>query len=399
MGSHVRLDKGGFVVKGSQTAEPLVPGEQEESQPRVLPVCEEAVPAGHLPEVDGLRALAILGVLLFHLQIPGFSLGWTGVELFFVISGFLITRILLESRERPHYFRNFYVRRTLRIFPIYYLIITVYAVATLIAGKYDSLRVMPYYFTYTQTVPQVATGFSIVRRLNHTWTLAIEEQFYLLWPLAVFLLTGRRLLTMILLAIVGALAVRFLTLWAASPFYLYAALPVQTDLLAAGALIAVLSRRMCRAWFHTWGVVAFCAGAVWVLVTAAAFGWNRYWEPVSWTKAWHSPLLLSAMALSFAGLVALAASKHPWLGWLDNRPFLRIGKISYGLYLYHPFVYYGVHKLAARFDLDAIPGVTGSAVLVALMVLGVGLSYGIAELSWRLIEAPINSLKERFVSR
>jgi peptidoglycan/LPS O-acetylase OafA/YrhL len=387
------------VVKGTQTADLLVPDEQEESKPQVLPVCDEAVSPGHLPEVDGLRALAILGVLLFHLQIPGFSLGWAGVELFFVISGFLITRILLESRERPHYFRNFYVRRTLRIFPIYYLIIAVYTIATLIAGKVDSLRVMPYYFTYTQTVPQVATGFSIVRRLNHTWTLAIEEQFYLLWPLAVFLLTGRRLLTLIVLAMVAAMGIRFLTLWQTNCFLLYAALPVQMDLLAAGALIALLSRRMSRAWFHRWGGVAFCTGAVWALVTATAFGWNRYWAPVSWTKAWHSPLLLSAMALSFAGLVALAASKHPWLGWLDKRPFLRIGKISYGLYLYHPFVYYGVHELANRFHLDTVPGVPGTTILVGLMVLRVGLSYGIAEVSWRLIEAPINSLKERFVSR
>ena len=147
----------------------------------------------HLPGLDGLRAIAIGTVFGFHLGLPGMSLGWVGVQLFFVISGFLITGILLRSRERPFYFRNFYVRRTLRIFPIYYVLIALYFVTAGVQGDWATVKLLPYYLTYTQSYPQLATRYVCAPMLGHTWTLAIEEQFYLLWPLAIYLVRGRRL--------------------------------------------------------------------------------------------------------------------------------------------------------------------------------------------------------------
>src|SRR5436309_3302352 len=110
------------------------------SRPTLLPK--------YIPELDGLRALAIIAVILFHLNIPGFGLGWAGVNLFFVISGFLITGILLDAKETPNYFRNFYVRRALRIFPIYYLsLLALAAAAPIFKWKLDDL---PYFLLYVQ---------------------------------------------------------------------------------------------------------------------------------------------------------------------------------------------------------------------------------------------------------
>jgi peptidoglycan/LPS O-acetylase OafA/YrhL len=129
-----------------------------------------AAGAEHLQELDGLRAVAIGAVFCFHLHLPGFSLGWAGVQLFFVISGFFITRILLKSRERSYYFRNFYIRRTLRIFPIYYLLVLVYFAVAWIQRDTQVVRLLPCYLTYTQTYPQIPSHFALAPLLGHTWS-------------------------------------------------------------------------------------------------------------------------------------------------------------------------------------------------------------------------------------
>jgi peptidoglycan/LPS O-acetylase OafA/YrhL len=125
----------------------------------------------------------------------------------------LITGILLRSRERPHYFRNFYIRRTLRIFPIYYLVVAIYFAAAYLRGDGATVRLLPYYLTYSQTYPQLLTQYACAPLLGPTWTLAIEEQFYLLWPLALFLLRGRwlaiALAACMALALASALSILF----------------------------------------------------------------------------------------------------------------------------------------------------------------------------------------------
>jgi peptidoglycan/LPS O-acetylase OafA/YrhL len=178
--------------------------DEPDEQGPTTPVVPEPSDRPHSPTLDGVRGLAILLVLLFHGAYPYhliapdhpfalFDFGWMGVDVFFVLSGFLITGILLEAKRRPRYFVHFYGRRTLRIFPLYYLVLGVVfivmplLVSDLELGAPESNQV--YLWTYTSNLYTAYMGqwmfHSGTVDLNHTWSLAIEEQFYLLWPLLV----------------------------------------------------------------------------------------------------------------------------------------------------------------------------------------------------------------------
>ena len=174
----------------------------------------EKTGASHIRELDGIRGLAILLVLIHHLLIlpegPTISkglnfigsLGWMGVDLFFVLSGFLISRILIAGREQPHYFRNFYVRRALRIFPVYYAYLAIYyfvvikfGILNLDASRRDEASLaLPWLLFYGTNILIAIKGTFIVATLNHFWTLAVEEHFYLVWPWIVRKTKGENLL-------------------------------------------------------------------------------------------------------------------------------------------------------------------------------------------------------------
>ncbi len=164
----------------------------------------------HNPVLDGVRGIAVLAVLAFHVRGPIPDLAgiawlryplhllsplWSGVDLFFVLSGFLITNILLRARRHPHYFRNFYARRTLRIFPLYYFTLLLHYLAELwgpeaLSGPGAS-RLRLWYWLYAQNWLGGLYGESL-RAFEHYWSLAIEEQFYLLWPLVVLATRSNR---------------------------------------------------------------------------------------------------------------------------------------------------------------------------------------------------------------
>ena len=156
----------------------------------------------HFAGLDGVRAVAVGGVIALHLGCPGSALGWTGVNLFFVLSGFLITGILLEDKGSQHYYATFYCRRSLRIFPIYYLTIATLAFAGIATG--ESISHLPYFATYTQNWLYALYDVHVQFPwgASHTWSLAIEEQFYLLWPLAVAMLPEQALLKLVVLIII-----------------------------------------------------------------------------------------------------------------------------------------------------------------------------------------------------
>ena len=298
-----------------------------------------------VPGIDGLRGLAILGVLLFHFGISHLSLGWTGVELFFVISGFLITRILLASRDNAHYFRNFYIRRSLRIFPIYYLVIIVYFAVCLFQHDYAHLHGFPFYLVYLQTIPQLKSNLTDAPMLIHTWTLAIEEQFYFLWPLAVLFLRGRKFVVALVTVCVFSLALRFVTLGWESPFLILGWLPAQLDSLAAGALLAYAGGAVSGERFRRGSAIAFCVGVAALGLIVAKTGLWVYWTPLTWSHLPTSPVFLSALACMFAGLIGLTASDHPLTRWLNFRPLARYGKVSYGIYLFHPYVFWFIDSI------------------------------------------------------
>jgi peptidoglycan/LPS O-acetylase OafA/YrhL len=347
-----------------------------------------AVP-GFIPALDGLRCTAIISVLLFHLGIPKLSLGWAGVELFFVISGFLITRILLSTRGEPDYFTRFYYRRTLRIFPIYYLVVIAYTFAAVSKGG-SGFHTLPFYYAYLQTIPQLQSQFTDLPALGHTWSLAIEEQFYLVWPMAVWVLRGRRLLWAIAAMIVIGPGLRILALAFANPFLVDGWLGVQIDCLAAGACVAYASVFLSREMIRRWATAAFLLGVISLAVLVGSVGTAVFWTPLIWCRMWYAPLVISAMACGFSGLVGLVAVGCRWTQWLEYRPLMRIGKISYGIYLYHPFVFAAVQVLAQQVFHQKSRLVSGGVILTKLSA-----TWLAAWISWRLIEGPINALKDR----
>ena len=222
----------------------------------------------HFAALDGVRGLAIILVMAYHYMVlmpftihsaalgaavVVCSKGWCGVDLFFVLSGFLITGILYDSRENPRYFRNFYARRTLRIFPLYYAVLLSVAALLFLAWllvprlwlaqpKLGELAaVQPWLWTYTTNIA-VAKGIP-VPLVAHFWSLAVEEQFYLVWPLVMFALPKRAMAPVALSLATAALFIRLgLTYAGWSDGAIYVLTPCRMDSLAAGALAAILMR-------------------------------------------------------------------------------------------------------------------------------------------------------------
>jgi len=220
---------------------------------------------GHLPVLDGIRGLAVLMVLVFHFvgtvpptngverAIAGVAnYGANGVELFFVLSGFLITGILYEAHDKPHYFRNFYMRRVLRIFPLYYgvlaLLFFVAPLIPLLRGPEldDLVERQAWAWLYAVNIYLAEHDGWSFSYLNHFWSLAVEEHFYLFWPLVVFLLARRpRTLIAVCAAIsMGAMLARLIgSLAGLSWLATYVLTPFRLDGLALGALLAVTARQ------------------------------------------------------------------------------------------------------------------------------------------------------------
>ena len=201
----------------------------------------------HIPALDGLRGCAVLMVIVFHFfqEAAGHAgssilrasfIGSTGVDLFFVLSGFLITGILIRSKGGPHFIRNFYARRSLRILPLYFGFLLFSA--TLLPALTGDPRPSWMYWVFLQNVGMT---FSDLASLSgtpvHLWSLAVEEHFYLFWPFLVLAFSGNRLVRVLVFLIAGALALRIALI--ASGIGVGMFTPVRMDTLAAGAVVAV----------------------------------------------------------------------------------------------------------------------------------------------------------------
>ena len=343
-----------------------------------------------IAELDALRGIAAVAIVAFHLRFKNsLPLLGTSIDLFFVLSGYLITTILLRTRESGRFFSTFYARRSLRIWPIYYLSFPAFLVLNRWLPNPSPLDGLPYYLTYTQFVPAYWGGavppFSHL--YLHTWTLAVEEQFYLLWPLLVRL-SGRRFLPMLALPLLVV------------PFVLRARgvfshlLLTRCDGLALGALVAWLlydGVRLARR--KTAFSIGFAAAA---LLSPAYPVWGPFllgaveswWPALPWHRISIS-LGKSMIGLFYTGIVGLVLvhQGHPRLAFLRGRRLCRTGQISYGLYLYHPFVF--AFMTLAMQGL----GVRGSALMD---VLKFAACFAVAALSWRFVERPILAMKDRF---
>lgn len=340
-----------------------------------------------VPELDSLRALAMAVVVWLHaatlagpLQVaPLMRWGWTAVDLFFVISGYLITTILLRGRPTAGFLANFHARRSLRIWPIYYLALAAFLAANLLLSHPFPTDGLPYYLTYTQNVPLTWGGVvpPFCKAFAHCWSLAVEEQFYLIWPAAV-LIGGRKNLAPLCLVVMG-LAVASRACGLDSQL-----LVTRCDGLAIGGLLAGLLFDEARVRKHASRLRLGLA-----LTAAVGLGYLLVAEAFAFGPATRKPLDLLAINGIYAALVGstVLASGHPALAALRSGRLIALGQISYGVYLYHNLLFALAQKAAGR---DEPP-----AWLILAMI---GLTLVVAAASWRFVERPFLALKDRFPS-
>ena len=382
----------------------------------------ETSPIGrrHLPGLDGLRGGAILLVLVCHYSLvlpksfaPAGVLvnGWTGVDLFFVLSGFLITGILFDAKGTRHYFRNFYARRVLRIFPLYYGFLFILLISLLILKfapwkSVESIRsasatdiqnlwgFQPWLWTYTANIRMAfyKSWTDWLDLIAPLWSLSVEEQFYLVWPLVVCSLSHRKLMKVCVGIMIGALGVRLLLTARGTDFFAnYVLTPTRADSLAAGALVALLLRlpdgeRITRKLCKYSGAI----GAVLVCALAAGF------DP---RHPWLRDLLYSALALFFAALLFWSIDGKSLYGipkrFYEVRLMRALGGYSYGIYVVHlPILMVTKSLLASHAFFD--PARESWIAACTLIALNMALTCGFAFLSFHLYEKQFLKLKRYF---
>lgn len=347
----------------------------------------EVMRARHLPALDGLRAVAAFAVVAYHGR---YYLGYyppvDGVTIFFVLSGFLITTLLLKEWDAAGRIslRSFYVRRSLRIFPAYYVfVLCSWAIDSLRHDAWSpslGLAAVFYWVDYLNAF----NGHEAGRSVAHAWSLAIEEQFYLLWP-PLFTLLMRRgesalRRALVLAVVIGSAWRALLTGAGADESYLYNAFDTRFDNLAVGCLLATLVR---DDWFAALGrrlAAAALAPLVTIVLMAAvlrglgsgqrfAFGMVIYCLPIA-------VLLVQLLQL------------HPYLlwRWLDSAPMRFLGNLSYSIYLYH------LRALRVGTWFGAFP-------TVVQLAIGVSVTIGVAAGSYFLVERPFLRIKDRLPAR
>ncbi|RFS17924.1 acyltransferase [Emticicia sp. C21] len=355
----------------------------------------------YLKQLDGIRFLAVTMVLVDHwsdekLKLP---LGFLGVCLFFVLSGFLITRILLNAKDkdealnRSHGFslKQFYIRRTIRIFPIYYLTIFILYILNVPPVR-DKIV---WCLTYSTNI-YIAIHESWLGVIDHLWSLAVEEQFYLFFPFVIFFIPSRYLVK-VLFGFIGLSVLLRLVLylngiaWMAS----YVLMPTCLDAFGMGGLLAY-------AFYHkNEKVKKFITNKVWLVLSLLLYAgvialskWISEGQSIVtivFLRVFESLLslfLVGNAAYNFGGIMKSV---------LENKVAIYIGRISYGVYIYHNFVYNFYHSSPNHPTiklLNKLPFIASNLPLKFIFLYA--LTIGVATISWFLIEKPINQWKEKF---
>jgi len=354
--------------------------------------------AGRIPELDGIRGLAILLVLIFHyivevasFNVDGrirttilcFALTWSGVDLFFVLSGFLIGGILLDAKHADNYYRTFYFRRISRIVPLYAVLIATFIIGAYcvpsaskpLAAMFDTHIPTWSYFFFLQNVFMTLHRSYGSGWMSVTWSLAVEEHFYLLLPFVVRRLSSKGIAAFAIGMIVVAPALRgILAHYAVSGLAMYTLFPCRADALGGGLLVAIACRNRTM-WTWLTSHRRYCYAAFTI------FGVGI----LAWTVVYYN-LGYGWMAAFYTSLLVLVVANP---GCVERRVFrsavlVKLGTVAYAVYLFHP----GILRLCHYLCFGAIPindnwrtaGTTALSLAATLLVAGI---------SWRVLEKPL----------
>jgi len=342
----------------------------------------------YFKELDALRALAIMMTLLAHFYPVKIPYMWYGVSIFFTISGFLITYLLIQQAEIPNKIRtikNFIIRRALRLFPAYYLFLGIYIVLYYVFSIYLWNPEYTFYLlTYTANIYIIQHGNGTLECFNHLWSLAVEEQFYLFWPL-IILFTPKRFYLFVLLSIIFLpYLLYFLNVWKLNEGFLF---PFHT--LGTGALLGYLYFKYDSAtlWLDKYKNRLLLFQTIHLLLVLFFIE----------TKLITSDFILLYREFALAGFTFAMVNTTLW-GWskpvniLTKSPLIQyIGKISYGIYLYHMPIPFLLVIILSKigFNVNAI-----NAYL--LFMVNIFITIFIAHISYNYFETPFVKLKNRF---
>ncbi len=372
--------------------------------------------AGHLPRLDGVRGIAVLTVMILHFTVmrpdspaehavfQATRLGWAGVDLFFVLSGFLITGILVDSRSGGRYFSSFYARRALRIFPLYYvfLLFVLWIWPAISGAAPEPLGPKLAMLAYLGNFVFAFGGWEAVPgHTTHLWSLAIEEQFYLVWPLIVWLVSRASLMRLcIAMIVVSWFARAGMHLAWESGIPGYALLPARMDALAMGALLSLVVRE--AGWVERLRPVLPRLVIAGIVLLAASMAMDLMLSP---GEDAFNPLAMHVQLLAYPAvdLLSVAMVGYAVLPGdsaygrvLQHRVMRDLGKYSYALYLLHiPLRNLVVSRI---FPGGELPRIAGSQLpMQALVLIGASaLTFLVALVSWNAFEKHFLRLKDRF---
>jgi len=364
-----------------------------------------------MPALDGLRTLAITMVFLVHYaDLPPDNFifvlitrltqnFWIGVDLFFVLSGFLITGILYDTQRDSQYFKRFFARRAMRIFPLYYGVFLLIVLAVPIMNYELHWAQFPFLIYignfFANSNPKLYSIFSVVHpawtiSISHFWTLCVEEQFYLIWPFVVWMVRDRvKLLRIAVVICIFTLLMRFFMQAVCGPeitqLYFGETIFCHADGLLIGGILALLLRgKNAEVWQRN---------SKWVFLVAATLMSIVFFKPVRWAF-WVDTIGLTLTALTSAGLIGMAIQPSKITYRIFNvRPLRMIGKYSYGFYVYHY-----LFVVAWRHLLAMMIGWVHSALLALLIYLPVvyAVSLLVSKISYDFFESRFLRLKKNF---